>query len=317
MDLGVTLPTSGPSASPEAIARMAREAEEFGYAAVWTYERLLYALGDVAQAGGPPRPLPDFYRTTYEPIETLAYVCAMTRTVTLGTSVLGALFHVPVVLARRLATLDRFSGGRVVAGLGQGWIPQEFATANVPVKRRGRGFEEFVAALRAAWGPDPVEFSGRCYRIPASAINPKPVRPEGIPILIGALAPAAIERAARIGDGLNTMASSPQRLRATVDRFRAHAAAAGRDPASLRIVVRANTPITDTAMGAGRPFLGGSPAQIAEDLRRAEDLGVDHVLFGNLAEPPVFDDYLRQLERLRVAAEPVLATPAGVGSGPA
>ena len=151
MDLGVTLPTSGPHASPEAIVRMAQEVEGMGYTAVWTYERLLYALGDVVQPGGPPRPLPQQYRTTYEPIETLAYVAAKTKNVRLGTSVLSVPFHVPVVLARRLATLDQFSEGRVIAGLGQGWMEQEFATANVTLKRRGSGVEEFIAAMRAAW----------------------------------------------------------------------------------------------------------------------------------------------------------------------
>src|SRR5215471_20953434 len=139
MDLGIALPTSGPLASPEAIIRIAEEAERLGYAAVWTYERLLYALGDIAQPGGPPRPLPDYYRSTYEPIETLSYVAARTERIKLGTSVIDAPFHVPVVLARRFATLDRLSGGRVIAGLGQGAMEQEFLTANVSPKRRGAG----------------------------------------------------------------------------------------------------------------------------------------------------------------------------------
>jgi alkanesulfonate monooxygenase SsuD/methylene tetrahydromethanopterin reductase-like flavin-dependent oxidoreductase (luciferase family) len=76
-------------------------------------------------------------------------MAARTTTIALGTSVLGALFHVPVVLARRLATLDRLSGGRVIAGLGQGWVEPDFAAADAPMARRGARFEEFVAALRA------------------------------------------------------------------------------------------------------------------------------------------------------------------------
>ncbi len=144
MDLGISLPTFGPFASPEAIMRIAQEAEHLGYAAVWTYERLLYALGDIPQPGGPPRPLPEDYRLTYEPLETLSYVAAGTERIKLGTSVIDAPFHVPVVLARRFATLDRLSGGRVIAGLGQGWMEQEFITANVSPKRRGAGVEEFI-----------------------------------------------------------------------------------------------------------------------------------------------------------------------------
>jgi probable F420-dependent oxidoreductase len=298
MDLGVGLPTSGPHASPNAIVRLAQEAERLGYTAVWTYERLLYALGDVPQPGGPPRPLPDYYRTTYEPIETLAYVAARTTTIKLGTSVLVAPFHVPVVLARRLATLDQFSQGRVIAGLGQGWMEQEFITANVTRKLRGSGVEEFIAAMRAAWGPDPVTFEGRFYHIPTAQINPKPVQQGSIPILMGGFAPSAIERAARIADGLNPIAISFEALEAIVNRFRAAALTAGRDPDTLKVVVRANVPITDSLINDNRPFLGGSPKQIARDLARVRDLKVDHVFFVNLAQPPL-DDQVRLLDLLQ------------------
>src|SRR4051812_37741662 len=119
MDLGIGLPTSGPLAAPGAIVQTAEAAERLGYAAVWTYERLLYALGDIDQGQGPPRPLPETYKMVYEPIETLAYVAARTSRIKLGISVLDLPFHVPVMLARRLATLDQFSGGRVIAGVGQ------------------------------------------------------------------------------------------------------------------------------------------------------------------------------------------------------
>lgn len=165
MELGIALPTSGRLAAPSNIARMAQEAERLGYDSVWTYERLLRPLAPVSQGGGPPTPVPAVYRTTFEPLETLSYVAAVTQRVKLGTSVIDALFHPPVVLARRLATLDQFSGGRVIAGLGQGWMPQEFETAGIPMSRKGAGMDEAVAAMRATWGPDPVSYQGRFYRI--------------------------------------------------------------------------------------------------------------------------------------------------------
>ena len=149
MELGVALPTSAPFASTAHIIRIAKAAEKFGYAALWTYERLLRPVGDLPQTGGPPRPLPKAYRMTFEPLETLSYVAALTERIKLGTSVIDALFHPPVMLARRFATLDQFSNGRVIAGLGQGWMPQEFETANVPMKRRGAGLDEVIDAMRA------------------------------------------------------------------------------------------------------------------------------------------------------------------------
>jgi probable F420-dependent oxidoreductase len=301
MELGVALPTSGPFASPEAILRVAQEAEAMGYGAVWTYERLLYPIGDVEQPGGPPRPLPDFYKSTYEPIETLAWVAARTQRIKLGTSVVDAPFHSPVVLARRFATLDRLSGGRAIAGIGQGWMAQEFQTTNSTLKLRGRGVEEFIGALRAAWGPDPVSFEGRHYRIPESMINPKPQQQGGVPILMGSLAPPAIERAGRVADGLNPIAFSPRQIQKAVEGFRSAARAHGRDPSGLQVVVRANVPVTaDPLPDDSRPYLGGSASQIAKDLEGLEQLGVDQVLFADGASPSL-EEALRRLEELRAA----------------
>jgi probable F420-dependent oxidoreductase len=224
--------------------------------------------------------VPEQYRLTYEPLETLSYVAAVTDRVRLGTSVVNALLHPPVVLARRFATLDQLSGGRAIAGVGQGWMPQEFETANVPMDRIGAGMDEVVAAMRACWGPDPVEYQGRWYRIAPSEVNPKPVQ-ERLPVLLGATTPAGARRPGRIADGINPIAFSAEVVPALAAIFRQAAEAAGRDPAGLSVVVRANVPITREPLGDARPFLGGSPREIAEDVARLEPAGVDQVLFSN------------------------------------
>jgi probable F420-dependent oxidoreductase len=278
MELGISLPTSGALASPANIAAVAREVERMGFDSLWTYERLLRPIEPVAQFGGPPTPVPEGYRLVFEPLETLSYVAALTSRIRLGTSIIDALFHPPVVLARRFATIDQFSGGRLIAGLGQGWMPQEFETANVPMSRIGNGMDEAIAAMRACWGPDPVSYQGKFYRIAPSELNPKPVQSH-IPILLGAVTPAGIRRAARIADGLNPIAMSEEVLRGSAAAFRAAVAEQGRDPASVTVVARANVPFTAEPMGAGRPYLGGSPQQIADDLAALAGSGVDHVLF--------------------------------------
>ncbi len=99
-------------------------------------------------------------------------LAARTSRITLDTNVLDALFQSPIILARRLATLDQFSDDRLVVGVGQGWTEQEFEAAGVSMRRRGAGFEEHILAMRAVWGPDPVSFEGRFYRIPEAAIGP-------------------------------------------------------------------------------------------------------------------------------------------------
>lgn len=296
MELGIGLPTSGPLAAPANIAAVAKEAEQLGYDALWTYERLLRPVAGVDQ-GGTKTPLPEDYRLVFEPLETLSYVAALTSTVRLGTSVVNALMHPPVVLARRFATLDQLSGGRAIAGFGQGWMQEEFDTVGVPKQRIGAGFDEAVEAIRACWGPDPVEHQGRYYTIAPSEVNPKPVQ-RRLPILMGSNSPAGIKRAARIADGLNPIAFSADALRQAVSAFREAAREQGRDAGALPVVARANVPITADPLGEDRPYLGGSPAQVAEAIAALEDSGVDQVLLSNTASADL-DTELRLLAQIR------------------
>jgi probable F420-dependent oxidoreductase len=297
MELGIALPTSGALASPANIAAVAKGAEQLGYAAVWTYERLLRPVADVEQPGGTKGQLPENYALTYEPLETLSYVAALTSTVKLGTSIINALMHPPVVLARRFATLDQLSGGRVIAGVGQGWMQEEFDAVGVSRSRIGTGMDETLDAIRACWGPDPVEVHGSFPIVP-SQVNPKPVQ-ANIPILMGSMSPGGIKRAARIADGLNPIAFSADALRGTAAAFREAARANGRDVDALQVIARANVPVTADPLGADRPYLGGSPAQIAEDLAALDDAGVNQVLFYNLAATTDLDAELRLIEQLQ------------------
>ncbi|GAA3083969.1 LLM class F420-dependent oxidoreductase [Pseudonocardia yunnanensis] len=279
MELGLALPVAGPQTSPETIVKVAKEADRLGYSALWTFERLLRPLEKVVLwTGGEPDMVPEFYGSVYEPLETLSYIAAVTERIKLGTAILVAPLHVPVMLARRLATLDRFSGGRVIAGLGQGWEHNEFETANVSSSRKGARTEEFITAMRTAWGPDPVRHEGEFYRIAPSQVNPKPVQAH-IPVLLAANSPAAIKRAGRIADGLIPITSSAQELRGVVSALHDAAREAGRDPGDLMVVNQAPwpTPVTREPIGEGRPFLGGSPQQIAEDLLAARETGATQV----------------------------------------
>lgn len=298
MKLGIMLPVSGPHASPANITTMAQAAERLGYDSLWTYERLLRPMAPIWPGpDGALQRAPEIYRTTYEPLQTLSHVAALTSRITLGTSIISALLHTPVVLARRLATLDQFSGGRVVAGFGQGSIPQEFATANVPWKRRGAGMDDMVAAIRAVWGPDPVEYDGRFYSIEASEINPKPVRGT-IPIVIGAFTDAGIERAARIADGITPIVASLESATAVVTTFRGAAGRLGRDPDTLTVTAQSNTPMTAAPTEGDRPFLGGAPRQIADDIDKLRGSGVDAVMFAMPSSEPI-DVQIELLDELR------------------
>jgi probable F420-dependent oxidoreductase len=296
MQIGIALPHLGQETTPAFFVQMAQEAEQLGYASLWVGERLLRPRHYVP-FGYPPGPMPDYFKSSFDPLETLAFVAAKTTRIALGTSVIVPFFHTPVVLARRFATLDHFSGGRVIAGLGQGWLQDEFDTANVPLGRRGNGMEDYVGALRACWGPDPVHYAGRFYTIVESDIGPKPLQPGGPPLLFGVGAPTALKRAARLADGINPILVNWRSLQWTIQTYRALVREESRNPDQMRIVVRSNHPVSLSPVPEPRPPLSGSVEQMREDVQRLRALGVHHLFFELVSLPP--PDQLRVLGQLR------------------
>ena len=298
--VGIALPQYGTIASPKTILLVAEEAEKMGLASLWVSDRLLLPTKPKDTFDGDP--WPEIFATVYDPIETLTYVAARTRKVKLGTSVLSALFQNPVTLARRFANLDNLSDGRAIAGIGQGDFRDEFEAANVPIKRRGRGFEEFVKAMRAVWGPDPVSFTGDFYNIPESRIGPKPVQSGGIPLLLGAFAPASMERAARIADGIMPAAARSttiEKLSQTINDFHDMVGRAGRKPEEMKWILRVHNPLVEEKATEPPALLGGTPQQAAKDFLRVKELGIDHVFYdmNHPAHVPI-DTQLVLLRRL-------------------
>src|SRR5580700_412655 len=150
MQLGIHLPHAGSQASPELIKRHARRAEDLGLSDVWVSEHII-----VPRASFPRSPL------FYDPVLTLTRVAAVTERVRLGTSVLVLPMRHPLPLAKELATLHNLSNGRLILGVGVGWLEPEFAALGVPFEERGRRLDEGLAMMRAAWSQDPVTFESR------------------------------------------------------------------------------------------------------------------------------------------------------------
>ena len=165
--LGSGLPVSEPWATPETIRRIARRAEELGYASLWTFQRVLFPA---AGALGPS------HESVLDPVVPLAYVAGHTNRIRLGTATICAPFSAPALLAKTLTSLDVLSGGRLTAGLGMGWLRHEYAAAGVPYERRGERMDEYVRCLEALWTQDPVEFAGEFYTVPCSHVGPLPVQ---------------------------------------------------------------------------------------------------------------------------------------------
>lgn len=171
------------------------------------------------------------------------------------------------------------------------------------MSRRGNGFAEYIEALRSVWGDDPVSYRGRFYQIPPAQIGPKPLRPDGLQILVGVVSESEIpvERAGRTGLGLHPIISDWKTFEHQLALFRA-AAPTGGQPGP--IVARVNNPVTETAIeDAGRGPMSGSVEQVKDDLHRAVELGIEHVMWDLTAAHVPYETQLRLMEPL-IAARP-------------
>ena len=178
LTLGFGLPVSGSWATPGTIAAVARRAEELGYGSLWTFQRVLVPAEEDYGAQ---------YRAVLDPVVALGFAAAVTEQPRLGVAVLNAPYVPAAILAKQLATVDVLCRGRLDVGLGSGWAPHEFAAVGATFARRGAQTAEYVAALRALWADDPVEFHGEFTDVPPARMLPKPVQRPAPPILLGRL----------------------------------------------------------------------------------------------------------------------------------
>src|SRR5215831_1602183 len=202
MRFGCILPTLGPLGGPDALIRTAQRAEALDYHSVWVADRLLHPLAPrTPYPATPDGSLPEYFKRSMGPVEALTFAAAHTHRITLGTSVLNMPFYNPVVLARSLATLDLLSGGRLRVGLGQAWSADELEAVGADPSARAARADEFVRALKTMWGPDPVEFQGRHFRVARSIVGLKPVQRPHPPIYMAGYVAAALQRTASLADG--------------------------------------------------------------------------------------------------------------------
>ncbi|WP_127502993.1 TIGR03619 family F420-dependent LLM class oxidoreductase [Actinoplanes solisilvae] len=268
--LGVNLPQAGHYDLARDVAEAARRLEEIGYDSLWAYERLL-----VPGPRGRPRD-PAAYGSTADPLIVLAMAAAVTSRAELGTGVLVAPLQVPLRLAKTLATLDSAAGGRLLAGLGSGWLRDEFDAVGLrPFAERGAALDEFLAVAHAVWGPDNVEFTGDRYRIGPATIGPKPARP--IPVYLAGTTPATFRRIARRADGWIPFGISPALVAEGLDQIRELAVAAGRRPEDIQVVHQLGVTSLAEVPAHGREPYRGSPSQLVEDIAELVAGGVGHV----------------------------------------
>jgi len=280
MKIGFSLPNIGPIGTAEAVTKVAQRAEALGYSSLWTIERLLYPVNPQRPyPGTPDGHLPEIYKQVLDPLDALTYAAALTKRIRLGTSVLDMPYHNPVVLARRLTTIDVLSNGRLSVGLGLGWSKDEMDATNADITKRGALADEFLPLLKAIWTTNPVEFHGKFFNVPKSYIDLKPVQKPHPPIYMGAFVPAALKRLAKHADGWNPVFLPVPVMAEMFNTTKQMAKEAGRDPSAIAMVVHAGVDITEKPLGKDRPIFSGSLEQISDDVKASAKIGAEEVFF--------------------------------------
>jgi probable F420-dependent oxidoreductase len=271
MQIGFGAPVSGSWATPDNQIDIAQRAERLGYSTLWTYSRILFPDAPAE------RRLTSPYRAVHDPLIIPAFLAAVTTKIRLGTAIVNLPFYAPIVLAKAFNSIDIVSNGRLDAGLGLGWEPEEFEAAGADMARRGARSEEYVACLRAIWTEDPVEFKGEFYSIPRGFVDPKPVQQPHPPILLGGGAEAALRRVGRIADGWISSSKFPAAdVPKAVATIRGAAEQAGRDPGAIRIIIRGSVRLRD-ADNPDDPTLTGTADKLKADLTGYAEGGATEV----------------------------------------
>jgi probable F420-dependent oxidoreductase len=285
MRVGVNLPNYSDLGTRDAMRAIAERAESLGYESVWTTDHVLM-----------PKAHPEPYGNILESLSTLAYLAAITDRMQLGSSVVVLPQRQPVLVAKQAATIDHLSGGRLVFGVGVGWLEEEFGYLGADFGPRGRRTDEYIRVLRELWtSPDP-RFEGETVRFSDVLFSPRPERAVGIPIVIGGNSARALRRVAELADGWHALGVAPEEIRA--GRARLAELAPDRElEVSLRIGValgRGRLPPANER-AAARVVLEGEPEQLAARLAEYRDAGLDHLII----EPETKDlaQFLADLER--------------------
>ena len=287
MKAGILLPQAGEPATRENVLYIAKEAEKEGLDSIWVLERLLWPLKpQTPYQGTPDGSLPVEYQNVLDPLETLTYLAANTERISLGTSIIDMLFHSPVVLARRFATLDVLSERRAIAGLGLGWSKDEYQVSGILYKHRGARANEFLQVLKRIWTDDVVEFKGQFYNIPPSKIGPKPMQKPHPPILLGGFSPNTFSRIVNYANGWLPVAGfGPlEQLEQAINGLREGARKANKNASNIRVFVLTypnvlNSSSTSSSNQQILPMTG-TIDQIGSGIERIKAMGVEHIIFG-------------------------------------
>lgn len=287
MDIGLTIASRGPLATVQGIEGMVRRAESLGFGHVALSDHLVvprtydsrYPYSESGKWAGAAT------GDCLEQFTELAYLAGITSRMRLITAVAVIPYRAAMHTAKIVATIDVLSGGRMVLGVGAGWLREEFEALGAPAfEARGRVTDEYLDAFKVLWTEDEPRFAGEHVQFDNISFLPKPVQKPYPPIWVGGESPPAMRRAARIGDVWFPIGNNPRHPLDTIAKFEAGlvrlretAEKQGRDPASIGVAFYSgwyDETKTLSLESGERHILTGTPAQIAEDIDGLATLGV-------------------------------------------
>ena len=279
MKIGCHLPMFGPIGTRHAVLTFARRMEALGYDSLWASDHVV--IPHRIASCYPYSPTGKFPLAPevpfLEPLTTLALVAGVTERVQLGTSILVLPHRNPVLAAKMAATIDHLSEGRLVLGVGVGWMREEIELLGGNYDRRGPWSDEALAVMRACWRDARAVHHGEFFSFDEIGVFPKPSRGD-IPILIGGHTPRALRRVVELGDGWHAAFIAPRALEADIARLREECARQKRPFDRVTISVRAGLSLRSAPLGSDRKPLQGSREQVIADLTAFRDLGVESML---------------------------------------
>ena len=217
---------------------LARKAEALGFESIWLPEHPVIPVNHSTKyRGSPDGSIPDSMSHQINPFIGLTFAAAATTTLKLGTGVCLVTEHNPLDLAKQISTLDHYSGGRFIFGIGTGWLREETEIMGGDFDHRWTQARESIEAMKELWTKDEAEYHGRYYDFPPVRVFPKPVQKPHPPVFLGGAAKNVFKRVVSYGDGWMPVRATPESVKAGRASLDELAAAAGRAPKSIQILV--------------------------------------------------------------------------------
>lgn len=307
MEIGLSIPRLP---DVQGLRRFVETAEELGFESVLAGDHIVLPTAGTNQY--PYTADGSFSRPSSEPfLETmtlLGFLAACTSRIKLGSTVIILPYRNPVVQAKMFASLDVLTGGRIICGVGVGWLEKEFQILGLDYHQRGAMTDEFLEIMQALWTQQDPEYQGKYYSIDGIQFEPKPIQEQGIPVWVGGHTKAALRRTAKYGSCWHTTRQTPEFVAENLPYLRERVEKEGRDQSEVTVSLKRSLHFTDMGLGDGSYVRSGgsliaTTQEVIDDLQACQEIGIDQLTYDFRVE--TLSDCIKGMEHLAENVLPV------------